>query len=311
MKKVTRASPLRSPMDAAPRTVLLAVLGESPAILTETAWALAKEKPSVVPNRVRVLTTTQGASRLNRELLSPAPQFAGLTPWQALREEVLGTEAAQSESALVLEPPLAIYSCEPGRSTARELDDVRTRAENEAAADFILEEVRRLAAHPDTRLVASIAGGRKTMGALLYGAMTLLGREIDRVTHVLVEPPFDQHLEPTFFFPRAREKHRLIQRDGHFSEHSATAKTITLADLPFVPLRNAFADLGQEVGDFADLVGRYSKALPQCAAGSLRGSLTESPPGVVINGRVYPLDSADGKLGAQLAILRTLFAVQP
>lgn len=34
--------------------VLFAVLGMSPAVLTETVWALARETPSVIPHRVVV-----------------------------------------------------------------------------------------------------------------------------------------------------------------------------------------------------------------------------------------------------------------
>lgn len=34
--------------------VLFAVLGMSPAVLTETVWALARESPSVIPHRVVV-----------------------------------------------------------------------------------------------------------------------------------------------------------------------------------------------------------------------------------------------------------------
>jgi len=34
----------------------------SPAVLTETVWALAQEKPAVIPDRVIVLTTAAGAS---------------------------------------------------------------------------------------------------------------------------------------------------------------------------------------------------------------------------------------------------------
>ena len=52
---------------------LLDVTGESPAVLTETVWALARATPPVLPARVIVVTTTAGAARIHQELLAPAP----------------------------------------------------------------------------------------------------------------------------------------------------------------------------------------------------------------------------------------------
>lgn len=51
--------------------VLLSVTGQSPAVLTETIWALAQEQPAIIPHRVVVVTTTEGRATLVRELLAP------------------------------------------------------------------------------------------------------------------------------------------------------------------------------------------------------------------------------------------------
>ena len=59
------------------------------------------------------------------------------------------------------------------------LADIVTPEQNDLAAAFILEQVRQVVTNPETRLIASIAGGRKTMGALLHAAVTLIGRETD------------------------------------------------------------------------------------------------------------------------------------
>ena len=40
-----------------PHTVLIALCGLSPAVITETVWALAHESPAILPDRVIVLTT--------------------------------------------------------------------------------------------------------------------------------------------------------------------------------------------------------------------------------------------------------------
>ena len=65
----------------------------------------------------------------------------------------------------------------------------------------MLDQFRMVVEKADATLIASIAGGRKTMGALLYGCMTLLGRETDRLTHVLVHEPFETGVSLNFIFP--------------------------------------------------------------------------------------------------------------
>ncbi len=247
------------PRPAPPRrTVLLAVTGMSPAILTETVWALAHEKPSVIPDEVVVLTTTRGADDLRRLLLTPREDWGGRHVWETLRAAVLGRRATDDPRLQLAEPRIITL---PDRRSGvrRPADDFRTAADNSDAADFILEEVRRHTENPDTRLVASIAGGRKTMGALLYGAVTLLGRETDRLTHVLVNEPYDTCRD--FFFPAQPVKTVIAGHGEQARRVAAKAARIELADIPFVPLRNRFADLGEKPGSFRHLVERYSTDL--------------------------------------------------
>src|SRR6516164_11043285 len=68
--------------------VLLAVTGMSPAILTETVWALAQENPPVVPDRVVVLTTTAGKEQIERQLFTPQPHFNNQCGWDCLRAKL-------------------------------------------------------------------------------------------------------------------------------------------------------------------------------------------------------------------------------
>ena len=62
-----------------------------------------------------------------------------------------------------------ITGLETASQRSRELADIRTPADNEAAADFLLEQVRSLVENPDLQLIASVAGGRKTMDAIELG----------------------------------------------------------------------------------------------------------------------------------------------
>ncbi len=263
--------PAKSPSPSQPRsssarasqdTILLAVTGLSPAIVTETVWALAHGKPSVLPKRVVFITTQTGAEKIREQLLSPVPAFNGLTAWQALRKSL---KAGDDE--LIAEEPRVIGGANPKTGVIQTLADIQTPADNDLAASFILEGVRGIVENSDLRLVASIAGGRKTMGALLHAAVSLIGRETDRLTHVLVSPPYETL--PGFYFP-GQPGGAVEGRDG--KKHLPAKAALQLADVPFVPLRNRFEDLHDMPGNFSGLVHRFSREIKEDAS---RPSLVE------------------------------------
>lgn len=256
------------------QTVLLAVTGMSPAILTETVWALAMREKTI-PSRVIAVTTAAGRERL-RDLWMPDPALGGSAPWEALRS-ALETAGHRLEGRLrfgdTADDIRVITSS--NRSTGRsvELEDIRTAADNTTAADFILEQVRGIVANPDTRLVASIAGGRKTMGTLLYAAVSLLGRDADRVTHVLVEPPFES--QKGFWFPG--------QPATKGKKSQSPTPWVELADIPFVPLRDKITGtFGREPGSFLTLAALCRKSGGRDSTPTL--SLSESTPGCRVDG---------------------------
>ena len=263
-----------------PSTILLAVTGMSPAVLTETVWALAQEKEPVIPDRVVVITTISGRQAIERELLMPSQPDAP-TVWQQLRQAVLG-QAAEKDSRLNFDAVRLIEAPNPRTGTSDWLEDLRTPEENAATANFILAELRRWTETPDTRLVVSIAGGRKTMGALLYACASLLGRDTDRLTHVLVNDPFDDpRLKPRFYFPKQPQQ-SLAATDGR-AVNAADAK-IDLADIPFVPLRNLFErDLVRKPGTFVELVQRCRGKVEEIARRNVRLKLTWSRRVIAVN----------------------------
>jgi len=225
-----------------PETILLAVTGMSPAILTETVWALAQENPPVLPDRIVVLTTTVGKDQIERELFTPQPHFNDQCGWDCLREK-LQERGHDMKGRLRFDPASDLHILTRWDESSHRnlfLSDIRTAADNEAVADCILEFVRSIVESPDTRLIASIAGGRKTVGTLLYACMTLVGREDDRLTHVLVNEPFDDaRLSPRFYFPE-QPSAELTTPDNKTVR--APEAHIDLADVPFVPLRNLFPE---------------------------------------------------------------------
>jgi CRISPR-associated protein, Csx14 family len=107
------------------------------------------------------------------------------------------------------------------------------------------------------------------MGALLYACMTLIGRKTDRLTHVLVNEPFDDpRPKPRFYFPEQPETN-LIMPDG--KPVDARDAHICLADVPFVPLRSLFVkELGRMPGRFSTLVAQCSEGIRKRIGNSVK-----------------------------------------
>lgn len=245
--------------------VLFAVTGMSPAIITETIWALAHEKPPLIPDRVVVVTTAAGRTAIQRELFD-----AGI--WDQLRTALSPKLHVHSRSSAVplrfgtTPDDIRVFTRPDARGRSVELDDIRTPADNEAAADFLLDQLRPFTENPDTRLVCSLAGGRKTMGALLYACLSLIGRETDRLTHVLVNEPFDDpRLTPRFYFPtNPPTEHQWEPPKSKPQIKNSSDARIELADVPFVPLRSLFPrELGRPPGRFMNLVHQYRSVVHQ------------------------------------------------
>lgn len=232
-------------------TTLLAVTGLSPAVVTESIWALAMQRHRIVPQRVRFITTATGARKIEEGLFTSRPDLEGRTVWDALR-----TAVGAATAELVADVPCIISAPDESTGRMQPLADIVTPDDNEQAATIIFDEVSRITRDKDQRLVASIAGGRKTMGALVHAAVSLTGRESDLLTHVLVDPPFDTI--PDFFFP-GQPGTELTDSDG--TALATDNVKVHLADIPFVPLRNRFRELDDFPGSFLGLRSELSHIL--------------------------------------------------
>lgn len=273
-----------------PSTVLLAVSGLTPAILTETVWALAHENPPTIPQQIIVLTTEAGRIKIAEQLFGP-DQI-----WLQLRAALLGTKHAQD---LRLD-----FDCTPDRvkvfhrrqgANRIPINELSSLADNQAIADALVDELWQHTSKPDTRVIASLAGGYKTMSALCLSAMQLLANPGDRVTHVLAGGGFDQ-TKPPFYFP-TQIKQRLTGPCGTLRAREA-AKKIQLIDVPVVLLRRWFEDLlHTKPPSYAVLLSQGSAALQSTQAADLRlelGPLVLPPESkskhyVLLNNTRHPL----------------------
>lgn len=245
------AHPLQTAPSAEPaaclRRVLLAVTGLSPQIVTETLYTLAvARQPPWVPTEIRLITTARGAQEARHTLLSEDPGW-----FHRLRADYRLPDIAFADDTI------AVITGAHGEP----LDDILTEADNAAVADFITEQVRALTEDANASLHVSIAGGRKTMGFYLGYALSLFGRAQDRLSHVLVSPPYEQF--PEFFYPAPLAR---FVRDNGGRTLDARAARVHLGDIPFVRLRDGLPEhviAGR--ARFSEAVAEAQKALPPVA----------------------------------------------
>lgn len=241
-------------------TVLVTTIGTSPSVLTSTVWALAQQE-GLLPHRIVVLTTRLGRELLLKQVFTGVPEFGGSTVWESLCQ-TLESDGFDLAGKLEFAPEpayLRVFTATPpGKRTPEELDDITSQMENERVADAMLEALRGVMAD-GTRVVASIAGGRKTVSALFYACVSLIGRDDDRIIHVVVNEPFDRTgLKPPFFFP-GQQCSPLVATDGRtVAAHSAK---LSIINVPFVPLAKLFMrEFRRTPARFSTLVADYREA---------------------------------------------------
>ena len=232
-------------MTASTRRILLCATGLSPQIVTETLYALAVQD-GWIPDEIHLITTVEGKQHALLRLLEDDPNE---------RHFYRLCEDYQLDASAIRFNADTIHVIQ-GR-TGEPLEDIRSRAENTAAADAIMTIVHELTADPDSVIHASIAGGRKTMGFFLGYAMSLFGREQDRLSHVLVSQPFETHLQ--FYYPPKQPR---VLFDRNNKPHKTNEAEITLADIPYVRLRGHLdRGLLTEGANYSDAVRRTQRSL--------------------------------------------------
>ena len=200
------------------RRILVAVSGLSPQIVTETLYGLLQQDPPFIPTEIHLLTTEVGVENVDLELLhSETGKFH-----QFCRDYQITPPVFSLENVHVISDP----------ESGIRLQDIRTPSQNEAAADQISGLISELSKDENAAIHASIAGGRKTMGYYLGYALSLFGREQDRLSHVLVTEGYEGL--PQFFYPTL--KSHVIHAEGRRPLDSKKAEVV-LALIPFVRLR--------------------------------------------------------------------------
>lgn len=250
------------------QTLLLAVTGLTPQVVTETLYALHSQGGEM-PVAIHILTTAEGYQRAKLTLINDG--------WLArfYRDYSLPHAEFSERHIHVLQ-----------RSDGEPLSDIRSQSDNQAMADGITEWIRNFTADPNIALHVSIAGGRKTMGFYAGYALSLYGRDQDRLSHVLVAADYESH--PQFYYPTPYSQ-VIYGNDPSRKPLDTQQAEVMLADIPFVRLRHGL--------DHALLTGKtsfsQSVASAQLALGSAHLTLNLEQRQLIAHGRAIKLAPAD------------------
>lgn len=211
------------------RRILLCAIGMSPQIVTETLYALAVNpghgRMPWIPHEIHLVTTRKGGQHAALNLLSGTPGW-----FHRLCRDYGLPHIEFSAST--------IHTLFDDQGVA--LEDIRTIEDNERAADQICDLVSGLTRQPNCELHISLAGGRKTMGYYLGYALSLFGREQDRLSHVLVSEPYEGH--PDFYYPTPGQSiihTRDLKTPVAIDCHNAS---VQLAEIPFILFNDGLPD---------------------------------------------------------------------
>jgi len=205
---------------------LIAVSGMSPQIVTETLYALASRIESpFIPTEIHIITTVEGKNNAELNLLRAGNKQTGW--FNRLCQELNLPEISFSVDNIHV-----IVNDQTGEALA----DIKTPQDNEAAASFITEFIREQCQDNDSALHVSIAGGRKTMGYYMGYALSLFGRQQDRLSHVLVSEEYEGN--PQFYYPTRTGEIIYDNRYGKQKPLDPAKAKVILADIPFLRINN-------------------------------------------------------------------------
>lgn len=210
---------------------LVAVVGNTPQVMTETFWALYIDR-DVPIDEVYVITTTLGKETCQKRLLD-----------EGRFEKMLKDNHIDLNTVAFGPDHIHVFKDAEGNF----LDDIRTSDDNRIARDGIFELIETLTPDNQVALHCSLAGGRKSMGFILGAAIHFFGRPQDRLYHVLVSMPEIERSDASYYYPPEKPEPIMVFNRTTDQEEPlivrgqkvmSDAVSIELADVPFCRLRD-------------------------------------------------------------------------
>lgn len=196
------------------KNILLAVMGTSPQVLTETLYAIHMQgKP--FPDEVYIITSANARAKT--------------IEWMFEKGQIEHLKAHHNLPDFKFElSHILLMEHDDGEAVF----DGSEEEDQRSIADSITRIVAKFTEDDNCRIHASIAGGRKTMAFYMGYAMSMFGREQDTLSHVFVSKDFE--FSDQFFFPTLT--------DNYIAKNNMVLNTkdakVTLAEIPFVRMQN-------------------------------------------------------------------------
>ncbi len=215
---------------------LIALLGRTPQVLTETLYALCVQE-GIPISEISAISTQEGRRVAIDKLLDP--QRGRFYQMQRDYPAQCRQMRFSAENIFVAHDGLL------------PLQDIQSRRDSENFLELILRVLWERTSDPHIAVHCSLAGGRKTMSSYMALVMQMLGREQDKLYHVLLTPAEAEH-HAEFYYP-APAAQRLRLSDGRIFD-SAQVK-VELVEIPYVRLRERLPmELLDRRASFAELL---------------------------------------------------------
>jgi CRISPR-associated protein (TIGR02584 family) len=239
---------------------LVSVIGMSPAVITETLYAIHKSQLSW-PDQIHAITTSMGAQKLSNivHVINQLCQDYGRPTYSDTAISVHVVPGANNEP----------------------IKDANSLEDHEALGNFIMQFICELTKNQDDTVHASIAGGRKTMTFYLGYAMSLFGRSHDQLSHVLVSEPYETVRD--FYYPTPTSRQLTINHSDKTVD-AADAQVI-LADIPFIRLRNSLPNTLSEHFEFRDTVNMINLGEEEWRERHIRLILPKEKPELIVKSK--------------------------
>ncbi|MHB8282915.1 MAG: CRISPR-associated ring nuclease Csm6 [bacterium] len=230
------------------KTILVCVAGLTPQIITETLYYyLIEKKPPIWIDEINVLTTHKGKDVIVNSLLNRKDGvfYKFLSDYNISRQKIKFNENSVIQLG--------------GDSYIK---DISTDMDSAMIGNEIVNFIKNLTIDKSTRIICSIAGGRKTMSVYLSLGLQLYGREQDILSHTLVSPDFES-IKDFFYIPPVPKNIKIKDKNEKIIKTINTKDAkIVCSEIIFVRLRN-FLNIKDELF-YDDLVNIVQKKVDYC-----------------------------------------------
>lgn len=228
------------------KNILLISSGLSPQVITESLYYFNHSKNPIKIDEVHVITDSTGSKLIKNNLFTGPGWFH-----QYLKDYDIDNNAITFNMGNV-----HILLDQNGIP----LKDLVTVEANSAAVSQIFNIVEKLTEDSNNRIIANIAGGRKTMSVILGQAMQFYANQHDLLTHVIIEEKYLRLID--FFYPPPNKIEKIINgKNVNLSKIK-----IFVNELPFVRLKPVLGNLlthikGKNLYDLVSIAQKHLSEL--------------------------------------------------